>query len=318
MRSNTLNTLRKFDLIIIATAFLLLGYLVTFQRTTDFMIFCLFVVSYDLLYGYMGRLSFGHMLYLGAGAYATALFCSHSSTTNPLLALLAGIAFAAIIGALLGPIIIRTTGACFALINLAFNQVGYFLVLIGFSTYTGGEDGMAVSFSNLGFINFSDKIVVYFFCLSCLLLVVYFMRRLTTSPFGMLLLGIKENETRSRFLGYNTVIYKWVAFVFSTGIAGLAGGLSILNYTYVTPSFIDPTRNVEVIFASLIGGAGSVYGALMGGVTYMMVSNYLPNYIQRWEMFLGIMLLVLVFWFREGVWGYLIRVTHKQGEETSS
>jgi branched-chain amino acid transport system permease protein len=91
-----------------------------------------------------------------------------------------------------------------------------------------------------------------------------------------------------------------------------------LNYTYVTPSFIDPTRNVEVIFASLIGGAGSVYGALVGGVTYMMISNYLPNYVQRWEMFLGIMLLILVFWFRAGVWGYLMSLTDKQGKETSS
>jgi branched-chain amino acid transport system permease protein len=317
MRSNTFNTLRKFDIIIVAAAFLLLGYLVSFQRTTDFIIFCIFVVSYDLLYGYMGRLSFGHMLYLGAGAYATALFCAHVSG-NPLLALLAGIIFASSIGALLGPIIIRTTGACFALINLAFNQVGYFLALIGFSTYTGGEDGMSAFFTDLGFITFNDKFVVYLFCLFCLLVVVYFMRRLTQSPFGMLLLSIKENETRAQFLGYNTVIYKWVAFVISTAIAGLAGGLSTLNYTYVTPSFIDPTRNVEVIFASLIGGAGSVYGALVGGVTYMMISNYLPNYVQRWEMFLGIMLLILVFWFRAGVWGYLISLTDKQGKETSS
>ncbi len=317
MKSNTLNTLRKFDLIIITAAFLLLGYLVTFQRTTDFIIFCIFVVSYDLLYGYMGRLSFGHMLYLGVGAYATALCCAHISS-NPFVALPAGMLFGAAVGALLGPIIIRTTGACFALINLAFNQVGYFLVLIGLSKYTGGEDGMAAFFSNVGFINFNNKMVVFIFCLLGLLVVVYFMRRLTTSPFGMLLLTIKENETRSQFLGYDTVRYKWVTFVISTSIAGLAGGLSILNYTYVTPSFIDPTRNVEVIFASLIGGAGSVYGALVGGVIYMVISNYLPNYIQRWEMFLGIMLLILVFWFRAGVWGYLTSFTHKSGEEMSS
>lgn len=159
---------------------------------------------------------------------------------------------------------------------------------------------------------------VYVFCLTIMLFVVYFVRRLTSSPFGILLLTIKENESRSQFLGYNTVIYKLIAFIISTGIAGLAGGLSILNYTYVTPSFIDPTRNVEVIFASLIGGAGSLYGALAGGITYMMISNYLPNYIQRWEMFLGIMLLILVFWFRAGVWGYLTRFSGKPGKEMGS
>ena len=311
------NRLKKFDLIFIAVAFVILGYLVSFQRTTDFIIFCIFVLSYDLLYGYMGRLSFGHMLFLGAGAYGTALFCDHVSG-NPILALLAGVALSAVIGGVLGPIITRTTGACFALINLAFNQVGYFLVLIGFSSYTGGEDGMAAFFTNLGPINFSNKMTVYVFCLICLLLVVYLMCRFTGSPFGLLLLTIKENETRSQFLGYNTVFYKWVAFVLSTAIAGLAGGLSILNYTYVTPSFIDPSRNVEVIFASLIGGAGSLYGALVGGITYMLISNYLPSYIQRWEMFLGFMLLILVFWFRAGVWGYLSGLARKHGEETGS
>lgn len=317
MKSITSNVLRRFDLLFIAAAFIVLGYLVSFQRTTDFIIFCIFVVSYDLLYGYMGRLSFGHMLYLGIGAYGTALFCDHISG-NPILALSAGILFSSLIGAILGPIIIRTTGACFALINLAFNQVGYFLVLIGFSAYTGGEDGMAAFFKNIGPINFSNKLTVYVFCLVTLLLVVFLVRKLTNSPFGILLLTIKENETRSQFLGYNTVAYKWIAFVISTGIAGLAGGLSILNYTYVTPSFIDPTRNVEVIFASLIGGAGSVYGALAGGITYMMISNYLPNYIQRWEMFLGIMLLILVFWFRAGVWGYLTSFAAKRGKEMGS
>ncbi len=317
MKSVNTTRLKKFDLLFIAIVFVMLGYLVTFQRTTDFIIFCIFVVSYDLIYGYMGRLSFGHMLYLGAGAYATALFCDHVSS-NPLLALLAGVICASLLGAVLGPIVTRTTGACFALINLAFNQVGYFLVLIGFSSYTGGEDGMSAFFGNLGPLNFNNKMTVYVFCLAMMLLVVYFVRRLTSSPFGILLLTIKENESRSQFLGYNTVIYKLIAFVISTGIAGLAGGLSILNYTYVTPSFIDPTRNVEVIFASLIGGAGNLYGALAGGITYMMISNYLPNYIQRWEMFLGIMLLILVFWFRAGVWGYLTKFVGKPGKEMGS
>lgn len=293
---------KKYDWLLIVAGFLLLLPFLKIQRTTDFIIFCVFVLSYDLLYGYMGRLSFGPMLFLGSGAYAVTLFAEHLSP-NPFLALVFAVAAAAAVGALIGPIIVRTTGAAFALINLAFNQIGYFLVLIAFSKYTGGEDGMSAHFSKVGFFDVQDRTVIFGFSLFCLVLTFYLLKRLTSSPFGILLRTIKENETRARFLGYDTFLYKWGAFVISGGLAGFAGALSILNYGYVTPSFIDPHRNVEVIFAVLIGGAGNLYGAIIGGVAYMAVSNYLATYIARWEMFLGIGLLLLVFRFRTGVWG---------------
>lgn len=287
----------------------------TVQRTTDFIIFCIFVLAYDLLYGYMGRLSFGHMLYLGVGAYAAALCAEHISA-NPFVAILTALLSGAAVGLLLGPIIVRTTGACFALINLAFNQVGFFLALIALAEWTGGEDGMAAFFDTVWMLNFDNRYVVFGFSLFCLLLVVFLMRRLTGSPFGILLRMIKENETRAQFLGYNTYKYKLLAFVISTTVAAFAGALTILNYTYVTPSFIDTTRNVEVIFASLIGGAGSVFGALLGGMSYMAIANYLPNYIQRWEMFLGIALLLLVFRFQTGIWGFVVaRVSGTDAEK---
>jgi branched-chain amino acid transport system permease protein len=292
------------DLAVIAGAFLLALPLLGVNRTTDFIIFCVFVLGFNLLYGYMGRLSFGHMLYLGTGAYAVTLCAEHLSK-NPFVAVIAGIAAGAIVGALLGPIIVRATGAAFALINLAFNQIGHFLVVVSLSKYTGGEDGMSAVFSKVGLIDFGKKNIMFVFALLCLLATYYLLRKLTSSPYGILVKSIKENEVRVKFLGYNTFVYKWITFIFSTSIAALAGALSILNYGYVTPSFIDPNRNVEVIFATLIGGAGSLYGSIIGGVIYMAVSNYLASYIPRWEMFLGIALLIVVFRFRTGVWGYL-------------
>lgn len=306
--------LARYDLPLIAAGFLVLAWLIGIQRTTDFIIFCVFVLAYDLLYGYMGRLSFGHMLYLGVGAYAAALSAEHISG-NPLLAMLLALAAGAAVGFILAPIIMRTTGACFALINLAFNQLGFFLALIALAHWTGGEDGMAAFFNPVLGFDFGKPFNVFIFSLLCLMAVILLVKSLTRSPFGILLRTIKENETRSQFLGYNTSRYKKGAFVISTTLAAFAGALSILNYTFVTPSFIDPTRNVEVIFAALIGGAGSVYGAVVGGVSYMLISNYLPNYIQRWEMFLGIALLILVFRFREGVWGFLASHMRKRKVE---
>ena len=290
---------------IIAVCFMVLAPILGMYRISDFTIFCIYVLGFNLLYGFMGRLSFGHMLYLGTGAYAVTL-CAEHITANPFVAIPFSVMAGALIGLLLGPIVVRTTGACHALINLALNQIGYFLILVVFAKYTGGEDGMSAFFSNVGFLDFSNEYIIFAFSLSSLLLTFYILTKLVSSPFGVLIKAIKEDETRVLFLGYNTFVYKLVTFVISTSITALAGGLMILNYGYVTPSFIDPTRNVEVIFATLIGGAGSLYGSLVGGVVYMIMSNYLASYITRWEMFLGLALLIVIFRFKEGIWGYAV------------
>ncbi|HXX54258.1 MAG TPA: branched-chain amino acid ABC transporter permease, partial [Thermodesulfovibrionales bacterium] len=164
-----------FELAVIASAFILLSLVIGSYRAPDFIIFCIYVLGFNLLYGFMGRLSFGHMLYLGTGAYAVTLFAEHSSH-NPFLALSAAIMAGALIGIVLGPIIVRATGACFALINLAFNQIGHFLVLVAFSRYTGGEDGMSATFSKVGLLNFGSKPVMFGFSLFCLLITYYFLK----------------------------------------------------------------------------------------------------------------------------------------------
>jgi branched-chain amino acid transport system permease protein len=293
-----------FLLAVIAVGFVVFGFSTTLTKITDFIIFCIFVLGFDLLYGHMGRLSFGHMLYLGAGAYGAGLSAKFLSP-DPLLAIFFGILGGALVGALLGPILVKTSGACFALLNLAFNQVGHFLVLVPLAGITGGEDGISLNFSSYGLINFSNLKFLFFFSLAVLLLVTFLILKFVHSSYGIFLKATKENELRVQFLGYNTFRFKWLTFVFSTAISGLAGALTVINYGYANPSFIDPTRNVEVIFAALIGGAGNVFGAVLGGTAFMSISNYLARYIIRWEMFLGLVLLIIAFRFRKGIWGYL-------------
>jgi branched-chain amino acid transport system permease protein len=290
------------EILIIGIGFLILIPLISLHRVTDFMIFCIFALSFDLLYGYMGRLSFGHLLYLGTGAYVFGLFIKYFQS-NAFLAILLGVLAAGLLGMLLGLIMVRTTGACFSLMALAFNQIGFFLVLSPLKGITDGENGFGAHARNIGVLNFNSKITLFILTLLSLLLVFYFLKRLTTSPYGILVRSIKEDETRVRFLGYNTYFYKWVAFVTASLIAGLAGTLTALNYRFVNPNVMDVHQNVGVVFACLIGGAGNLYGAIIGGVAYMMISNFLAIYIQRWEMFLGIALLIIVFRFRKGVWG---------------
>ncbi len=306
----TSNFLRRWDLLWIAFGFMVLMTIIGMQRTTDFILFCIYALAYTILYGYMGRLSFGHMLYLGTGAYAATFFTAYISK-NPLLAIGFALCAGVAIGFLLGPIIVRATGACFALINLAFNHVGYFLALVAFAKYTGGEDGRSASFAKFAFLDLNSKPQKFFFALFCLICVFFFLKELTCSSYGVLIKSIKEDEDRVKFLGYNTSRYKLITFVISTSLTAFAGGLTVLNYGYMTTGFIDPARNVEVIFAVLIGGPESLYGAMIGGVVYMIISNFLAIYIPRWEMFLGIALLIIVFRFRTGVFGF---ITERMGK----
>ncbi|RJQ60963.1 MAG: branched-chain amino acid ABC transporter permease [Desulfobacteraceae bacterium] len=290
------------DAAAVGAAFLLLAPLVSIHRVTDFMIFCIFALSFDLMYGYMGRLSFGHLLYLGTGAYGCGLFLKYLGSSL-FLAMATGIIAAGLLGMVLGLIMVRTTGACFSLMALAFNHIGFFLVLSPLKQITNGEDGFGIHPPAAGLLNLGDKYIMFIVVLFFLLLCFSFLKKMTSSPFGILIRSIKEDETRVRFLGYNTYFYKWITFVTASFMAGLTGTLTALNYNYINPNVMDVHSNVGVVFACLIGGSGSLYGALIGGVVYMMISNYLAIYIPRWEMFLGISLLIIVFRFRRGIWG---------------
>jgi branched-chain amino acid transport system permease protein len=306
-----LNESVLFAIAVIVVGFTAFAYSASVNKVTDFVIFCIYVLGFDVLYGHMGRISFGHTLYLGAGAYGAAM-CAKYLVPDPFLAMAIGISAGALLGVILGPITVKTKGAAFALINVAFNQIGYFLVLVALARFTGGEDGVSLSFNRYGFVNFGNVHFLFAFCLACLVAVYYLMHRLYGSAFGAMLLGIKENEIRVRFLGYNTSAYKWVAFIISTSVSAFAGSLFVINYGFANPGFMDPSRNVEVIFAALIGGPGTEFGAVLGGTVYMIISNYLAKYITRWEMFLGAALLLIAFGFRKGIMGYVRELVEKK------
>jgi branched-chain amino acid transport system permease protein len=292
------------QLVLVAAAFIALTPLIRVHRVNDYLIFCIFVLSFDLLYGYMGRLSFGQMLYLGTGAYVSTIFSIHVSG-NPLLSLAAGIAGGTVVAAVMGLVVSRLSGASFALSNLAFNQVGFFLVGSTLQNITNGENGLSAAVHPWGYLDFSNEYIAAGFILVCFLLVFALMIYLTRSPFGIMIRSIKENEVRVRFLGFNVFWYKWLTFVICGSVAALAGSLYTLYVGFISPTFIHPLHNVEVIFACLIGGAGNLYGAIIGGVLFMGMKDVLSSSLGQWEWLLGIILLSIVFWFRRGVTGLL-------------
>ena len=245
----TSRSMAPLELAVIAAGFVLVAIFMRVHWTTNFMIFCMLVLSYDLLYGYMGHLSFGHMLYFGAGAYATGLWLVRMNM-NCLQAILAGVLCAALIAAILGCIVVRTHGATFALINMAFNEIGYFVVYSALRDYTHGEDGLSCSANPiLGIIDPYDEYHAFGLVLVLLLAVFWFLRRLTGSSYGILIRSIKENEKRVSFLGYNTSVFRWLTFVIASSLAGLAGGVFAVVQGFVSPMAISSFGNVEIIFA---------------------------------------------------------------------
>lgn len=302
------------EVALVAAGIMLLSAGIKMHWLTDFMIFFIFALSFDLIYGYMGHLTFGHMLYFGVGAYSSAMWLVHAGQ-SPVAALVAGVLCASTLAAVLGLIAVRTHGATFALINMAFNEIGHFAIQSPLSGVTHGEDGLSCSAGKLfGLINLYKDLGAFVFTAVVLLAVFALLKALTGSPFGLMVRSIKENERRVQFLGYDTYRCKWVTFVIASAIAALAGGMFTLVQGFVSPRVISPFGNVDVIFAVLIGGAGSLYGALIGGTVFMLIKNFLPVMIPelstmlnvklpQWEMWLGVVLLVIVFSVRKGVVG---------------
>ena len=302
---------------------LLVGFLLLLAATgfkyywiTDFMVFCILVLSFDLLYGYLGHLSFGHILYYGTGAYVAASWMVYFNN-DPIIALLVGVAVTTLLAAAVGWIAVQTEGAAFALLTMAFNELGYFVVHTALAGFTKGDDGLIASPGRVfGLLRFGKDQEAFFMVLIIFLAVFAVLRVITRAPYGVLIRSINENETRVTFLGYNTQNYRWLTFVISAAIAGLAGGLFVMVQGFVSPRAISTLSNIEVIFAILIGGAGTLYGAVAGGVVFMLIKNYMPTAISamegavgfalpQWEMWLGIILLVIVFSFRKGVVGFV-------------
>ncbi len=304
------------ELALIAAGMGLLATVIRIHWMADFAVFFILVLSFDLLYGYMGHLSFGHMLYFGAGAYGAALWLVYGNP-SALLALAVGMAVAAAMAAVLGGIVLRTHGASFALINMAFNEIGHFLVQSPLAAYTLGEDGLSCSADPLfGWVSLYDDRWAFALSAAALLAVYALLRVLMRSPFGLLVRSIRENESRVQFLGYDTFRFKWITFVIASTIAALAGALFTLVQGFVSPRVISPFGNVEVIFAVLIGGAGNLGGALVGAAVFLAIKNFLPVMIPelsrllevrlpQWEMWLGAVLLVIVFSLRGGIVGTL-------------
>ncbi len=271
--------------------------------------FALFACAFNLLLGFAGLLSFGHAVFLGTGGYVTGYLMINTGIT-PELGILAGTLAAGLVGALYGKLAVRREGIYFAMVTLALAQLAFFFYLQ--APFTGGEDGLqGVPRGHLfGFIDLANNLQMYFFVLAIFLFGFWLIQRTVHSPFGQVLKAIRENEPRAISLGYNVNDYKWVAFIISAGLAGLAGSTKTLVFQLASLTDVHWHMSGEVVLMTLVGGMGTLFGPLVGAAAIVTIQNYLSggelgNYI---HIIMGAIFVVCVLAFRNGIVGQFRKV----------
>jgi len=268
------------------------------------MVWALFALSFNLVLGYGGMMSFGHAAFFGSGAYTCGLLLVKTSCPA-VLALLAAPVVAAITGLVVGYFSVRIQGTFyFATLTLSFSQLLYILVY-KWRSFTFGDDGIQ-GIPVPALLSTVDTYVnYYFFALAMTLVCVYVLWRVTGSPFGLMLRTIRDNPERSSFIGVNINNFRLVAFVISAFFSGIAGALFALMETSLSPDILFWTFSGEVILMGLLGGAHVFLGPALGATIMVLLNSFLTSYTQHWGMFLGVTLVLIVLFFPEGVAGLI-------------
>ncbi|MCZ4262771.1 MAG: branched-chain amino acid ABC transporter permease [Limimaricola soesokkakensis] len=268
------------------------------------MCFALFAAAFNLLLGFGGLLSFGHAAYFGGASYVAA----HASKVwgwTPEASILVGTLAAGLLGLAIGALAIRRQGIYFAMVTLAFAQMVYFFALQ--ADFTGGEDGIqSVPRGELfGLFSVNSNEALYYLVLAITFGGILFLYRIVHSPFGQVLKAIRENEPRAISLGYRVNRYKLMVFVLSASFAGLAGATKSQVFQLASLTDVHWSMSGEVVLMTLLGGVGTVFGPILGATIVVTMQNYLASMGAWVTVIQGVIFVLGVLLFREGIIGVL-------------
>ena len=276
---------------------------------TRIMILAIFAMGYNLLFGYTGLLSLGHAMFFSAGMYGSGLVAYHLGWTAP-VAFIFGVAVGAFLSLIVGLISLRTSGVAFMIVTLMFSQVAY-LATLHFTKYTRGDEGLVipttsrvVEFGNV-ILDLSNPTVRYNFALGLLALTMLIILRLVGGRFGRALVAIRENESRTRMLGYNTFVIKLKALVVSGTLCAMAGSAYALMFAYIGSTFATIQYSIDPLLYTLLGGAGTVLGPALGSIIMFYLIDIVSNYTSAYLLVAGVVLVFLVLFFPKGMLGSL-------------
>ena len=264
--------------------------------------FALYAVSFNVLLGYGGMLSFGHAAFFGVGGYAAAILVKKAGLSAgiafallPLASMAAAAAFAAVIGFFS----VRRSGIYFAMLTFAFQMLLYTVALKA-SGLTGGDDGMT-GLKPPGVL--AKPLAYYYFALALVAPALYLLFRLVGSPFGYTLRALRANALRVRYIGVDVRAHQLAAFVITGAFAGLAGGVFALSSGNVFPGWLNWTASATPIVMAVLGGVHSFLGPALGAAVYVVLEVLISGHTEYWPLAMGIIILVLVLLMPGGLTG---------------
>ncbi len=276
------------------------------------MIFAIAAVSLDVLVGYGALISFGHAAFVGLGAYAVGILSVYG-ITDALVSLPAALGVSATYAFLTGLVCLRTKGVYFIMITLAFGQMAFFTAtsLAPF----GGDDGLTIAARNTvaSFALLRNEGAFYYVVLFCLLATYLFCRALVGSRFGRVVRGAKENSVRVATLGFDVYRFQLATYVIAGALAGLAGFLLANATEFVSPAYMSWQRSGELIVMVLLGGLGTLDGAIVGTAAYLLTEEWLSGVTEHWKVVFGPVLVLIVLFARGGLLGLATGLMRRLG-----
>jgi branched-chain amino acid transport system permease protein len=272
---------------------------------TRIMIFAIAALALDLVLGQGGMVSLGHAAFLGVGAYTVGIM-SHHGIDDGLVQWPVAIGLSTLAALVIGALSLKTRGVYFIMITLAFAQM-LFYTATSLSDY-GGDDGMTLwSRSEFPGLRLSDGGTFYWLVFGILLLTYLALRRVVASRFGRVIRGCKENERRMVAIGFDPYRYKLAAFTLSGAITGLAGVLLANHAEFVSPAYMAWARSGDLIVMLVIGGLGTLHGAILGSVVFLLLEEKLADLTQHWMVIMGPLVILIVLFARGGLARLLAR-----------
>lgn len=270
-----------------------------------FAIFALFAVSYNLLLGYTGLFSFGHAMFFGAGGYATALALTHIKGCPLLVALLFGFLGSIILALLLSPIVARLARAAFAMVHLAFSMLLYTLAL-KLRGITGGEDGIGgfpippFHLPGIVSVDMTNPQNFYYFAMFVLGASLWIAWFLTKTPFGQIIVSVRDNDKRVDYLGFRVPQTKTVIYALSCGFAGIAGSIYAMFQDLISASALGIAQSFAPIVMTMVGGVIAFSGPIWGAAIFALIEELTTRYTERVQLVEGLILIIVIIFFPGG------------------
>jgi len=283
---------------------------------TKFLIFAIFAMGYDLIYGHTGLLSLGHAAFFGAGGYTVAVLMLHYGIDSLWVGVPLGILIAALIAAVFGFIALRVSGMYFLLVTFAFGQLLYSVAWnVGWLSSPGMQGIAGLPQPDLGIPGFSwSTISFYYFVLIISGICFFLVYRIINSPFGYALRGAREGEPRMQSLGYNTWLYKYLVFIITGAFAGLAGVLFVYYNRLISPTHLAVGTSFLPMCMVIIGGSGTLLGPVIGAMVIVFVEYFASLFTpERWPLILGAVFVVAIMYARGGISIHLTRLWNRIG-----